>query len=246
MPPSQICWASTRGAVFPVNPNHDRLLGRKTYAAIASLPEAVDLAVIATPARTVPSILRQCVQAGTKSAVVISAGFRERGAEGAELERRLQEVMNTAIGLNATFSQQGARPGHIAFLSQSGALCTAILDWSLREKVGFSAFVSTGSMLDVGWGDLIYYFGDDPATRSILLYMESVGDVRAFLSAAREVALTKPIVVIKAGRTAAAAKAAVSHTGAMTGADEVLDAAFRRCGVLRVETVAELLTWRSC
>ncbi len=133
-----------------------------------------------------------------------------------------------------------ALEGSVALLSQSGALCTAILDWSLRENVGFSAFVSTGSMLDVGWGDLIDYFGDDPHTRSILLYMESIGDPRAFLSAAREVARAKPIIVIKAGRTEAAAKAAASHTGALTGSDDVLEAAFRRCGVLRVDRIAEL------
>ncbi len=245
-----------RGTVYPVNPHRDRLLGQKAYPKLEMVPNVVDLAVIATPAATVPGIIRECVQAGTRTAVVISAGFRERGPKGAELEQQIQRemrgsrlrlvgpnclgIMNPTIGLNATFAQQGARSGNIAFLSQSGALCTAILDWSLQEMVGFSAFVSTGSMLDVGWGDLIYYFGDDPDTHSILLYMESVGDAQAFLSAAREVALTKPIVVIKPGRTAAAAKAAVSHTGSMTGADEVLDAAFRRCGVLRVENVAEL------
>jgi acetyltransferase len=143
-------------------------------------------------------------------------------------------------GLNATFAGTMARPGSIAFLSQSGALCTAILDWSLREMVGFSAFVSTGSMLDVGWGDLIDYLGDDPATTAILMYMESIGDARAFLSAAREVALTKPIIVIKAGRTEQAAQAAASHTGALTGSDDVLDAALRRCGVLRVDSISDL------
>src|SRR4029078_10234769 len=143
-------------------------------------------------------------------------------------------------GVNATFAAGMARPGSVGFLSQSGALCTAILDWSFRENVGFSAFVLLGSMLDVGWGDLIYYLGDDPHTKSIVVYMESIGDARAFLSAAREVALTKPIIVIKDGRTPAAAKAAASHTGALTGSDLVLDAAFRRSGVLRVDTIAEL------
>ncbi len=143
-------------------------------------------------------------------------------------------------GLNATFAAGMARPGSVGFLSQSGALCTAILDWSFRENVGFSAFVSLGSMLDVGWGDLIYYLGDDPHTKSIVIYMESIGEARAFLSAAREVALTKPIIVIKVGRTEAAAKAAASHTGSLTGSDEVLHAAFRRVGVLRVETIGEL------
>src|SRR5204863_5878807 len=149
-------------------------------------------------------------------------------------------IMNAGRGLNATFAAGIARPGRVAFLSQSGALLTAILDWSFSEKVGFSAFVSTGSMLDVGWGDLIDYFGNDPATRAIVIYMESIGDARAFLSAAREVALTKPIIVIKVGRTAQAARAAASHTGSLTGSDAVLDAAFRRVGVLRVDTIEEL------
>ena len=133
-----------------------------------------------------------------------------------------------------------ARPGSVGFISQSGALTTAILDWSLRARVGFSAFVSIGSMLDVGWGDLIDYLGDDPRTRSIVIYMESIGDARSFLSAAREVALTKPIIVIKAGRTEAAAKAAASHTGSLAGSDEVLDAAFRRGGVLRATTISDV------
>src|SRR6202011_1515864 len=143
-------------------------------------------------------------------------------------------------GLNATFAHTVARTGSVAFVSQSGAMCTAILDWSLREQIGFSAFISTGSMLDVGWGALIDYLGDDPHTRSIVIYMESIGDARSFLSAAREVALTKPIIVIKAGRTEAAAKAATSHTGALTGSDEVFDAALCRGGVLRVQNISEL------
>src|SRR3982751_5713462 len=149
-------------------------------------------------------------------------------------------VMNPLTGMNATFAADMAKPGNVAFLSQSGALLTAILDWSLKELVGFSAFVSTGSMLDVGWGDLIDYFGNDPRTQSILINMESIGDARSFLSAAREVALTKPIIVIKAGRTEAAARAAASHTGSMAGSDEVLDAAFRRVGVLRVKTISQV------
>jgi acetyltransferase len=181
---------------------------------------------------------------------------QERGAAGSALERQIQEqlrgsamrligpnclgVMNPIIGMNATFAKDAPKAGNVAFLSQSGALLTAILDWSHKEGVGFSAIVSTGSMLDVGWGDLIYHFGDDPHTKSILLYMESVGDARSFLSAAREVALSKPIIVIKAGRSEAASKAAASHTGALTGSDEVLDAAFRRCGVLRVHNIADL------
>ena len=148
--------------------------------------------------------------------------------------------MRPYSGMNATFAAQIARPGSVGFISQSGALCTAILDWSFRANVGFSAFISIGSMLDVGWGDLIDFLGDDPYTKCIVIYMESIGDARSFLSASREVALTKPIIVIKAGRTEAAAKAAASHTGSLTGSDEVLDAAFRRVGVLRVSSISEV------
>jgi len=241
---------------YLVNPNHKEVLGAKTFPDIVSLPEKVDLAVIATPAPTVPGLIRECAKAGVAGAVIISAGFKECGTTGAELERqilaearrgRLRLIGPNCLGvmapharLNATFAEGIARPGNVAFISQSGALCAAVLDWSFRENVGFSAFVSVGSMLDVGWGDLITYFGDDPHTKSIVCYMESVGDARAFLSAAREVALTKPIIVLKVGHTEAAAKAAASHTGALTGSDAVLDAAFRRVGVLRVETIEEL------
>jgi acetyltransferase len=149
-------------------------------------------------------------------------------------------IMRPHKGLNATFATEIARPGTVGFISQSGALCMAILDWSLQENVGFSAFISIGSMLDIGWGDLIDYLGDDLLTKCIVIYMESIGDARSFLSAAREVALTKPIIVIKAGRTDAAAEAAASHTGALTGSDEVLDAAFRRVGVLRVDSIEQV------
>ncbi|BAZ39627.1 GCN5-related N-acetyltransferase [Calothrix sp. NIES-4101] len=244
------------GTVYPVNPKRHSILGIKAYPNISAVPESVDLAIIATPAATVPQIISDCVDFGVKGAIILSAGFKESGVEGAELEREILQqarrgnlriigpnclgVMSPRIGLNATFASAVARPGNVAFISQSGALCTAILDWSFQENVGFSAFVSIGSMLDVGWGDLIYYLGDDPQTQSIVIYMESIGDARSFLSAAREVALTKPIIVIKAGRTEAAAQAANSHTGALTGSDEVLDAAFRRCGVLRVESIADL------
>jgi acetyltransferase len=247
---------SFQGSIYPVNPSHTEILGLRAYPKVGDIPEKVDLAVIVTPARTVPGVVGECVDAGVRAAVVISAGFKERGPEGAALEVEIQKqlrrgtmrligpnclgVMIPHTGFNATFAQDIARPGNVAFLSQSGALLTAILDWSFEEQVGFSAIVSTGSMLDVGWGDLIDYFGEDPATGSILLYMESVGDARSFLSAAREVALRKPIIVIKAGRTAAASKAASSHTGALTGSDEVFDAALRRCGVLRVSSVSDL------
>jgi acetyltransferase len=245
-----------RGRVYPINPHRSEVLGVKAYTSILEAPEPVDLAVLATPAVTIPGLVRECVEAKAKAAVVISAGFKERGSAGTALEQQIQEqlqrgsmrligpnclgIMNPLIGMNATFAKDAPKPGNVAFLSQSGALLTAILDWSHKEDVGFSAIVSTGSMLDVGWGDLIDHFGNDPHTKSILLYMESVGDARSFLSAAREVALTKPIIVIKAGRSEAASKAAASHTGALTGSDEVLDAAFRRCGVLRVNNIADL------
>jgi len=142
--------------------------------------------------------------------------------------------------LNATFAKAWVRPGGIAFISQSGALGAAVLDWSIGQNIGFSAFVSIGSMADVGWADLLDYFGDDPATKAIALYMESVGVARHFLSAARQVALSKPIIVVKAGRTAPASRAAASHTGSLTGSDDVFDAALRRVGVLRVNTLGEM------
>jgi len=244
------------GTVYPVNPKRDNVLGIKAYRSIADVPGAVDLAVVVTPAATVPKIIGECADRAVPAAVIISAGFHETGPAGAELEQQIRAearrgqmrivgpnclgVMSPLTGLNATFAAGMALPGNVAFLSQSGALLTAILDWSLRERVGFSAFVSLGAMLDVGWGDLIDYLGDDPRTRAIVLYMESIGDARTFLSAAREVALTKPIIVIKAGRSAAASKAAASHTGALTGSDEVLDAAFRRSGVLRVNDIGDV------
>jgi acetyltransferase len=244
------------GTVFPINPKRPSVLGIKAYKHISEAPEPVDLAVIVTPAATVPGIVHDCAEEGVKAAIVISAGFKETGPAGLELERQiLMEarrgnlriigpnclgVMCPLTGLNATFASAIARPGNVGFISQSGALCTAILDWSQREMVGFSAFVSIGSMLDVGWGDLIYYLGNDRRTRSIVIYMESIGDARRFLSAAREVALNKPIIVIKAGRSEAAAKAAASHTGSLAGSDEVLEAAFRRSGVLRVNSIADL------
>jgi acetyltransferase len=244
------------GVVYPVNPKRSSVLCVKAYPGILDVPEKVDLAVICTPAKSVPGIIKDCVKAGVKGAVIISAGFKETGPEGVALEQKIMAearaggmrivgpnclgVMMPNIGLNATFATTIAQQGNVGFLSQSGALCTAVLDWSLRENVGFSAFVSIGSMLDVGWGDLIYYLGDDPNTKSIVIYMETIGDARAFLSAAREVALTKPIILIKPGRTEGAAKAAASHTGSLTGSDDVLEAAFKRCGVLRVNNISDL------
>ncbi|MGH2524159.1 MAG: CoA-binding protein, partial [Anaerolineales bacterium] len=187
------------GTVFPVNPKRSSILGIKAYPNMASVPDPIDLAVIVTPAPSVPGLVAECVQAGVKGAIIISAGFKETGAAGAALERQILEharqghmrligpnclgVMNTLTGLNATFAGAMARPGNVGFISQSGALCTAVLDWSFKENVGFSVFGSIGSMLDVGWGDLINYLGDDPHTQSIVIYMETIGDARAFMSA---------------------------------------------------------------
>ncbi|MEQ9668077.1 bifunctional acetate--CoA ligase family protein/GNAT family N-acetyltransferase [Coleofasciculus sp. G2-EDA-02] len=243
------------GTIFPVNPKRHNVLGIPAYPSIKEIPDRVDLAIIAIPAPLVPGVIQECVDVGVKSAIIISAGFKEIGPKGVELEQKILEtargkmriigpnclgLMSPRTGLNATFASTMARPGNLAFISQSGALCTAVLDWSFWENVGFSAFISIGSMIDVSWGDLIYYLGDDPHTHSIVIYMESIGDARSFLSAAREVALTKPIIVIKTGRTEAAAKASASHTGSLAGSDDVLDAAFRRCGVVRVNTISEL------
>ncbi len=205
------------GAVFPINPKRSSVLGVKAYPSLSKVSEQVELAVIVTPAPAVPEIINDCVENGVKGAIVISAGFKETGPAGVELERQIMEhanrggmriigpnclgVMSPVSGLNATFAAAMARPGKVGFISQSGALCTAVLDWSLTENVGFSHFVSIGSMLDVGWGDLIYYLGDDPNTESIVIYMETIGNARSFLSAARQVANTKPIIVIKPGRT---------------------------------------------
>lgn len=243
------------GLVFPVTTACEHVQGIRAYPSLHDLPDRVDLAVIATPAETIPDYLRQCGEVGVEAAIVASAGFRERAGQASDDKDILQVarearvrmlgpsslgVMCTATGLNATFAPSMALRGSVAFLSQSNALATAVLNWSLTDLVGFSAFVSVGNMADVGWGDLIDYFGNDPSTRAILIYMESIGDARAFLSAAREVALSKPIIVIKTGRTPAAAEASLLHTGAPPGNDEVLNAAFRRCGVLRVDKVADL------
>ena len=244
------------GTVFPINPKRSNILGLKAYPSLSAVPDPVELAVICTPSPSIPGVMDECIATGVKGAIIISAGFKEIGPEGEELERQVLArarkggirvvgpnclgVMNPIGGLNATFAAGMARGGSVGLVSQSGALLTAILDWSLHADVGFSSVVSLGSMLDVGWGDIIYHLGDDPKTESIVIYMETVGDARAFLSAAREVALTKPIIVIKPGRTAQAAKAAASHTGSLTGSDEVLDAAFKRVGVLRVDNISDL------
>ena len=242
--------------IYAVNPKRDNVLGIKAYPSVSDIPEQVDLAILVTPAASIPGLVQECVDSGVRGAIIISAGFKEVGEAGIALEAEVLSaarkgnmriigpnclgVMNPSTGMNATFASTMARTGSVGFISQSGALCTSILDWSLQTNVGFSAFISIGSMLDVDWGDLIYYLGDDPNTKSIVIYMESIGNARSFLSAAREVALSKPIIVIKAGRTEAAAQAAASHTGSLAGSDGVLSAAFRRSGVSRVYSIDDL------
>jgi acetyltransferase len=243
------------GVVYPVNPKRRAVHGVYCYPSLRDLPEIVDLAVLATPAATVPETIRHCVGLGIPAAIVISAGFSELGAEGRKLEQEIQTiargkmrligpnclgVIHPSSGLNASFASSMPPPGRVALLSQSGAICTAILDWARERHLGFSTFVSVGTMLDVDFADLIDYFGDDPNTRSIVLYMESVGDVRKFLSAARAVARSKHVIVVKSGRHEAGARAAASHTGALAGSDAVFDAAVRRAGVLRVLTIPDL------
>lgn len=244
------------GIVYPINPKRTNVLGVKAYAHVSEVPDKVDLAVIATPAKTVPAIVEECGKAGVEGIVLISAGFTEIGEEGKELTRQIKESLKKygmrmigpnclgfikpSINLNVSFANKMALPGKIAFISQSGALCTAILDWSVDQNVGFSHFVSIGSMLDVGFHDLIDYFGSDPHTTSIVIYMESLTDARSFLSAARAFARNKPIIVLKAGKSSEGAQAAKSHTGSLAGNDFVFDAAFKRAGVIRVDTVDEL------
>jgi len=244
------------GKIYPVNIRKNEILGYKAYQTVEQIPEPVDLAVIATPAKSVPEIVEQCGKAGIKGLVIISAGFKEIGAEGKALEDKILEikkkygiriigpnclgVIRPSIKLNATFINRMPKSGNIAFISQSGALGSAILDWAIQENIGFSNFVSIGSMIDVDFGDLIDYFGMDPKTRSILMYIEGLTDARKFMSAARHFARTKPIIVVKAGKFSESAKAAASHTGSLTGEDIIYDAAFKRAGIIRVDEIGDL------
>ena len=244
------------GTVYPVTPHRKSVFGIRTYRRLRDVPEPVDLALIATPADSVPDAVAECALAGVRGAIVATSGLGANDPGGPDLARRTLEqarsgrvrligphslgVIRPGTGLNASVAGAMALPGHVGFLSQSGSLATAILDWSLRTHVGFSLFGSVGTMVDVGWGDLIDYLGDDPATRSIVIAMETVGDARHFLSAAREVALTKPIIVIKPGRTEPAARLVAVHTGHEAESDDVLEAAFRRGGVLRAHTIADV------
>jgi len=246
-----------QGVVYPVNPKRESVQGVQAYKDIPSLPHAPDLAVICTPAHTAPGIIRECGEAGTRGIVLISAGFREIGAEGKKVEQQVLEekkrftgmrilgpnclgIIVPSIHLNASFAAATPEKGHIGFISQSGALCTSVLDWAIDEGIGFSYFVSVGNMLDVSMGDLIDYFGSATDTRSIILYVESVTEAREFMSAARAFARVKPIVAFKSGRFAKSAQAAASHTGAMAGVDAVYEAAFQRAGIERIFEIEDM------
>jgi len=245
-----------KGAVYPVNPFRPTVQGIVAYPTIEKVARKVDLAIVATPAHTIPQIVEECGKSGVSGIVIISAGFKEAGEEGENLERQILEIksrysmrvigpnclgiIRPSIKLNATFANKAANQGKIAFISQSAALCSSVLDWASEAHVGFSAVVSVGSMLDVDFGDLIDYFGTDPQTRSIVLYMESIKNARKFMSAARGFATAKPIVVVKAGRFRESAEAAICHTGALCGEDAVYDAAFKRAGIIRVDAISDL------
>jgi acetyltransferase len=258
---SNLLLGKDKRAIYPVNPGRNTVMGLKCYPTISAIPNHVDLAVVATPSKTVPPLAEDCGRASVDGMVIVSAGFRETGQEGIKLEEELTNIQAkygmrilgpNCLGfikpyaeLNASFLRKNPETGEIGFVSQSGAIGTAILDWAVSTHVGFSFFVSLGSMLDIGFGDMIDYLGNDPKTRSILIYMESVQDARKFMSAARGFARTKPIIIIKAGKHLAGAKAAHSHTGALAGDYEVYDAALKRVGVVRVDEIDDLFNCAS-
>jgi acetyltransferase len=246
-----------RGVVYPVNPESEAVRGIPCYPDVRSLPHTPDLAIICADAPRVAGMVRHCGAAGIRGIIVMSAGFREVGEAGRERERGVRAVARDfpgmrvlgpnclgviapGLGLNASFAAASPPAGHVAFISQSGALCTSVLDWAREERVGFSYFVSLGNAIDVDFGDLIDYLGEDDATRAIVLYVESIEHARKFMTAARAFALTKPIVAYKAGRFPESAEVAASHTGALASDDDVYDAAFRRAGIARVRRIAEV------
>ena len=244
------------GQLFPVNPKHKKIHQHDAFKSVSRLQTEVDLAIIVTPMHTVVDIVSECVDKKVGGAIIISAGSKETGEKGKEIEKKIQKITYAGKlrivgpnclgiirpdgGLNATFVSEMPVSGNLAFISQSRAICTAILDLALQENIGFSHFVSTGSMLDVDFGDMIDYLGNDSSVKSILLYIERLTNFRKFMSAARSVSRVKPIIVLKSGKSPAGAKAAASHTGAMAGEDAVYDAAFKRAGIVRVDTIEEL------
>ena len=248
--------AGYKGSLYPVNPKYEAVLDRPCYPDLASTPGPVDLAVIATPAHTVPDIVRSCGQKNIHSLIILSAGFSEIGEEGIQLEKNVLDIahrygiriigpnclgiMRPIMGVNATFSYDTALPGKMALVSQSGAICTAILDWATAQGIGFSSVVSMGDASDIDFGEILDYLALDPQTQSILLYVEGIKNARAFLSGLKAAARIKPVILIKAGRHEASSRAAISHSGAMVGGDDVFDAAIERTGVVRVYNIAHL------
>ncbi|PPC94661.1 MAG: GNAT family N-acetyltransferase [Methylotenera sp.] len=247
-----------RGSLYPINPKHSEIQGCKAYSSIAYITEPVELAVITTPALSVPDIIEECGEHHVKAAIIISAGFSESGPEGKALEQKVLEiaqhygirligpnclgVMCPRIGLNATFNKGSAISGNLSFVSQSGALCTAILDWANSDEVGFSSVISLGASLDVDFGEILDYLISDEKTHSILLYIEGIRNVRTFMSAIRAAARIKPVILVKVGRHAASSKAAMSHTASLVGSDDAFEAAVRRAGVVRVDTITQLFS----
>ncbi|AHK78046.1 acetyl-CoA synthetase [Ectothiorhodospira haloalkaliphila] len=250
--------AGFKGELYAVNPKHDKVHGRRCYPDVEAIGRPVELAVVATPARTVPNVLRHCGEHGVRGAVVLSAGFSESGRAGKRLEEEIMEisreydlrligpnclgVMRPGRGLNATFSKNKALPGNLALVSQSGAICTAILDWAESQEIGFSAVASMGDASDVDFGDVLDYLALDRETRSILLYVEGIHNARRFMSGLRAAARMKPVIVIKSGRHAEGSRAAMSHTGSLVGADDVFDAALERAGGVRAMTIQQLFS----
>lgn len=247
-----------KGELFPVNPNREETLEVETFSSVTEVSEPVDLAVIATPAQTVPNLVRECGETGIMGLIILSAGFSETGDEGAKLEEEIKKIreeygmriigpnclgiINPAEFLNASFTDQMPESGEIAFISQSGALASATLDWAISAQFGFSSFVSVGNMVDVDFSDLIDYFGRDPGTGSILMYIEAIEDARNFSSAARGFARTQPIMAVKSGKHKESAEAIASHTGSLAGADEVYNSVFKRFGITRVDTIDDLFS----
>jgi acetyltransferase len=245
-----------KGKLFLVNPRHETVFGHQSYESVESIPQRLDLAVICTKAATVPAIVDACGRAGTRNAIVISGGFAEMGPRGANLARAMIDsarrhglrllgpnclgLMRPGSGINVTFANGSAHPGTIGLISQSGALCTAILDWALPNKIGFSNVVSLGAESDVDFGEVLEYMVADPRTENIFLYIEGIKNARRFMSALRAAARCKPVLLIKVGRHPAGKQAALSHTGAIVGADDVFDAALRRAGVVRLGNVGQM------
>jgi len=245
-----------QGPLYPINPRYPEIMGLKCYPRVIDVPGPVEMAVVVVPAKFVLQVMEECGQKGVRAAVVISAGFKEVGLEGAKLERQLGEIahrygmrvvgpnclglVNTHHHLNATFAQEAPREGNIAISSQSGAICVVVLDWAANINIGFSKFISVGNKLDVDEGHLLEYLRDDPYTKVIGMYIEGTDRGREFLKQAELTTRVKPVIALKAGRTSSGAKAASSHTGAMSGSDKVYDAAMRQAGVVRVKNIEEL------